>query len=453
MFGSVKRWTMKALGLSRLSMRRFRGWIMEPFTGAWQKNGAATLDDKDRILQSSAVYACVTGIAADISKMRIKLSRNKGGVWTEVTTNEKWLAVLKKPNHYQNRIKFIEQWIISKLLSGNAYILKKRDETGAVVALYPLDPQRVEPLVAEDGSIFYRLSSDAISLLPESQVIVPAREIIHDSAVSLWHPLLGTSPLSACALSATLGNKIHDTSIALFENKSLPGGVLSSPGIITKEQVESIKEQFEKNFGGKNVGKIAVLGGDMRFSPIQLTAEASQLIEQLKWTVEDIARAFHYPTFKLGAPLPPYAGNVEALIMTYYTDCLQTLIESLELNLDEGLELPADLGTELDLDNLMRMDTAALFDSNNKAVNGGWMKPNEARFRANYGKVEGGDTPYLQQQNYSLAALAKRDAREDPFGSAKPPAAEPPPVKQEDYITEEEKEILFEAEWRKEFAA
>jgi HK97 family phage portal protein len=451
MFNAVKQWTKKALSLARLSPRRFR-WIMEPFPGAWQRNGSPALDEKDRILQSSAVYACVTGIAADISKMRIKLSRNKSGIWTEVTSGEKWLAVLKKPNHYQNRIKFIEQWIISKLLSGNAYILKKRDEIGAVIALYPLDPQRVEPLVAEDGSIFYRLSSDAISLLTD-QVIVPASEIIHDSCVSLWHPLLGTSPLSACALSATLGNKIHDTSISLFENRSLPGGVLSSPGVITKEQVDSIKEQFEKNFGGKNVGKIAVLGGDMKFSTIQLTAEATQLIEQLKWTVEDIARAFHYPTFKLGAPLPPYAGNVEALIMTYYTDCLQTLVESLELCLDEGLELPADLGTELDLDNLRRMDTAALFDSNNKAITGGWMKPDEARFRVNLPKVTGGDTPYLQQQNYSLAALAKRDAKEDPFSSGKQPAADPPPAKQEDFLTQEEKEMLFEAEWRKEFAA
>ena len=289
-------------------------------------------------------------------------------------------------------------------------------------------------------------------------MIVPAREIIHDSMVSLWHPLIGTSPLTACAMSATLGNKIYDTSISLFENRSLPGGVLSSPGLITKEQVTSIKEQFEKNFGGKNVGKIAVLGGDMKFSPIQLTAEATQLIEQLKWTVGDIARAFHYPTFKLGEPLPPYAGNVEALIMTYYTDCLQTLVESLELCLDEGLELTPGLGTELDLDNLMRMDTAALFESNNKAINGGWMKPNEARFRANYDKVDGGDSPYLQQQNFSLAALAKRDAKEDPFGTTPKPAAPDPapataPTPAKEILSEAEKQLLFEAEWREVFAA
>jgi hypothetical protein len=39
--------------------------------------------------------------------------------------------------------------------------------------------------------------------------------------------------------------------------------------------------------------------------------------------------------------------------------------------------------------------------------------------------VKGGKSPYLQQQNYSLEALAKRDAQDDPFKPATPPA--PPP--------------------------
>ena len=92
----------------------------------------------------------------------------------------------------------------------------------------------------------------------------------------------------------------------------------------------------------------------------------------------------------MGAALPPYAGNVEALITDYYTACLQILIESLELSLDEGLELPRDMGTELDLDGLMRMDTLGLYEANLKAVGGGWMAPDEARFKANYKPVPGG---------------------------------------------------------------
>jgi hypothetical protein len=36
--------------------------------------------------------------------------------------------------------------------------------------------------------------------------------------------------------------------------------------------------------------------------------------------------------------------------------------------------------------------------------------------------VKGGESPMIQQQNFSLAALAKRDAKDDPFGTAPAPA-------------------------------
>ncbi len=410
-------------GLTAVGNRLQWWWgpVHEPFTGGWQESdfrhyyGHHRLDHHENLVRNSAVYACVTGIATDVAKMRIKLDQNDGGIWTEITTNSPWLPVLRKPNHYQNRIKFVEQWILSKLLQGNAFVLKQRDARGIVNAMYVLDPTRVTPLVADDGSVYYRLGQDNLSELTESSKVVPASEMIHDMMPALWHPLVGVPPLYACALSATASNRIQEHSITFFENRSLPGGMLTAPGVISDETANRLKEDFEKKYRGENLGRVIVAGSGLEFKSMAMTAENAQLAEQFKMSTEDVARAFHYPLFKLGGPLPPYAGNVEALIVSYYTDCLQSLIESLELSLDEGLSLPSNMGTELDLDNLMRMDTMALFESNNKAVGGGWLAPDEARFRANYGKVEGGNTPYLQQQNYSLAALAKRDAREDPF--------------------------------------
>jgi phage portal protein BeeE len=206
-----------------------------------------------------------------------------------------------------------------------------------------------------------------------------------------------------------------------------------------------------------------VLTGGMEFKEIQAAPKDTQLADILKLTVEEISRAFHYPIFKLGGAVPALAGNIESLITTYYTDCLQHLIESLELCLDEGLALPNGMGTEMDLDNLFRMDISALFDSNSKAVDGGWMKPDEARFRANLSAVPGGNTPYMQQQNFSLAALSKRDAKEDPFASNKPvktpaPAPQAPPPAPAAIASEDLEHIYAGEMWnqlekRKELAA
>lgn len=435
--------------------------IHEPFTGAWQRN--ITADPQTSILAFSAVFSCVTGIAGDVAKMRIKLTENVDGIFEEITTGSPWLPVLRKPNRYQNRIQFISDWIVSKLLYGNTYVLKERDARGIVNAMYVLNPLLVTPLVADDGSVYYRLGRDYLAGVSAENFdsdtpVVPASEIIHDRMCCLWHPLIGVPPIYACAVSATMGNRIQANSTNAFTNGSRPGGVLEAPGKITDETAARLKKAFEEQFSGPNVGRLAVLGDGLKFTPMTLTADKQQLKEQLDWTVEDVGRCFHYPTWKLGGAMPPYTSGPDAITTLYYTDCLQALIEALELCLDEGLELPPGKGTELDLDNLLRMDVTALFESNNKAVQGGWMKPDEARYRANLGKVKGGDTPYLQQQNYSLGALAKRDALADPFAASKPAASaspqpptppEAPPPKS---LDDETIELIADAVLRKELA-
>jgi phage portal protein BeeE len=155
----------------------------------------------------------------------------------------------------------------------------------------------------------------------------------------------------------------------------------------------------------------------------------AQLIDQLKWTAETVCSAFHVPAHMVGIGQPPTYNNIEALNQAYYSQCLQSLIESIELLLDEGLELPKPYGTEFDLDDLLRMDTATKVKAAADALKAGGMSPNEARKRYfGLGPTEGGESPYLQVQNYSLSALARRDQNSAPLtpGLDQPPAGPDP---------------------------
>jgi phage portal protein BeeE len=113
-------------------------------------------------------------------------------------------------------------------------------------------------------------------------------------------------------------------------------------------------------------------------------------------------------------------SDIEALQQDYYTQCLQILIEDMELCQDEGLALPQSFGTELDLDGLLRMDQATQIRTEAEAVKGMLKAPNESRKKLNLPPVTGGDTIYSQQQYFSLEALAKRDALPNPFVIDKP---------------------------------
>lgn len=422
--------------LSRSDMRGWFGVVREGFAGAFQAN--IEIDAPRDLLSFAGLFAPITLIAGDVGKLRIKLTKKtEAGIWEEIYENSPFLPVLRKPNHYQTRIQFIEHWMLSKLLYGNAYALKERDARGIVTALYILDPQRVKPLVTPTGDVYYELSADHLSGL-QGKLTVPAREIIHDRMNCLWHPLVGISPIYAAGLSATQGRKIQNNSASFFENMSRPGGMLTAPGTIDDPTALRLKTEFETNFSGSNLGRLFVGGDGLDFKSMAIPAEAAQLIEQLEWTAKDIARACGVPYFMVGGPAPAN-DTIEVETLRYYTQCIQKLLEQAESCLDEGLSLPAGYCTEFDVDGLVRMDTTAQAEAVGKLVGAGVMAPNEARKRFNLGPVAGGNTPYLQVQNYSLAALDKRDLKADPFATDKPapaaPAAPPPePAKQFDVL-------------------
>jgi HK97 family phage portal protein len=401
------------------------GWypiIREPFAGAWQRNVTINYDTAATF---HADFACKTLIARDIAKLRVKLvEEDDNDIWSE-TTNPAFSPVLRRPNDYQTRNQFWECWLLSKLSRGNTYVLKERDNRQVVVALHVLDPTRVQPLIADDESVFYRLSTDNLAGI-DTDVIVPAREIIHDRMNCLFHPLVGTPPVFASGLSSMLGINAQNASALLFENSSTPGGIITAPGNIDAVEQDRFKSEWEARFMRGNRGRVAILGGGLKYERVSMTNVEGQLIESLKWSAEVVCSVYHVPPYKVGVGALPSYNNVQALNVEYYSQALQSHIEEIEELLDYGLGLDGtSFGTEFDTETLLRMDTTTLVTTLRDAVGAGVMSPNEGRSKLDLKPVEGGESPYLQQQNYSLAALAKRDTQEDPF-APKTPALPPP---------------------------
>jgi len=418
------------------------GWyplIREPFAGAWQRNMEINIDTASSY---HADFACKTLIARDIAKLRVKLVEREDAasdIWSE-TANPAFSPVLRKPNSYQTRNQFFESWMLSKLSRGNTYVLKVRDNRNVVIALHVLDPTRVQPLVADDGSVFYRLNSDNMAGI-DDDIVVPAREIIHDRMNCLFHPLCGTPPVFASGLASMLGLNAQKASALLFENSSMPGGILTAPAEVSDQVAQSIKVKWEANFSKINLGRVAILDNGMKYEKIAMTNVEGQMVESLKWSAEVVASVYHVPPYKIGVGALPSYNNIQALSLEYYSQGLQAHLEEIEELLDYELGLGGygtGLGTQFDTDNLLRMDSVTAITAIRDAIGAGVMSPNEGRAKLDLKPKPGGESPYLQEQNYSLAALAKRDAQEDPWAS-KTPAMPPPAVEPEPEEPEEEK--------------
>jgi HK97 family phage portal protein len=403
------------------------GWmslISEPFAGAWQRNLEI---NPTTVLSFHAVFSCISLIASDISKMPLRLMRrDSNGIWKENNSGTP-ARIYRRPNAFQNRMQFFECWLNSKLCHGNTVVLKIRNTRGDITELRILDWNKVTPLVADDGSVFYQINPDNMTGV-DASVTVPAREVIHDRFNCLFHPLIGLSPIYAAGLAAMQGHHIQENSAHFFRNGSKPSGVIEVPGTITEDNARKLKANWDTGYTGENAGKTGLLSNGAKYNPISMSADDAKVVEQLQMSEKVVCSTFHVPAYKAGVGDLPSYDNIEALEQQYYSQCLQTLIESIELLLDEAFELEDDAGTEFDVSALLRMDSERRIKTLGEGVKNTILTPNEARRSENLPPVTGGDELYLQQQNFSLGALARRDASDDPFGKK---SAAPQPVSDE----------------------
>lgn len=414
------------------------GVVRESYTGAWQRNVEIRADTA---LSYYAVFACLRLVSTDMGKMTLRLVEESDGIWKPTDSNA-FSPVLRKPNHYQTISKFVEYWILSKLMNGNTYVLLKRDNRGGigqgnVTAMHVLEPSRVKPLVTETGDVYYEILRDDLSGQRDERIIVRASEIIHDTYITPFHPLIGISPIYACGLSAMHGLTIQNNSKDFFSNGANPGGILTAPGFIADETARRLLETVNS----KKAGDTLIAGDGLTFEKFTMTAVDAQLIDQLRMTAEHVCSAYGVPPYLVDiGPPPPYA-NFEPLLLKYHSQCIQSLTVNFEKSLEKGLGLTEKiegrtLGTELDIDDLIWMDTMTRGEAAVKSD--GKLSIDEQRKKFyGLGPTKGGSSPMVQQQNYSLEALAERDADKPfskPVAPAAPVAAEPTEDEDDDAV-------------------
>lgn len=404
----------------------------ESFSGAWQRGIQVPVQNA---LTHPTFWACVTLIASDIAKGGLALVQEQANGITEDVENAAFSPVLRQPNHYQNRIQFIEYWILSKLCHGNTYALKVRDKRNVVTDLYLLNATTVRPMVGPSGEVFYSIGQDVLNGVDEASVVVPAREIIHDRFNTMYHPLCGLSPVYASGHAALQALKVMSNATKLAQQGFRPGGVVTAATPISADNAKKFEDMWEAQYSGpEHIGRVVFLGGGLKFEkPPVMTAVDAQVIDQLKWDDEKVCSTLKVPPYMVGVGPPPNYNNIEALNQQYYSQCLQILIESLELCLEEGLgTLEAGYEIEYDIDALLRMDSATKMKAVTDGVKGGIYTPNEGRKKFNKKPLEGGDTVYLQDQDHSLEYLSNRDALAIANPQLPPtvtPPPPPPPVK------------------------
>lgn len=407
--------------------------IQEPIKNGWQRNISAR---KESPTKNFAFFSCITVSSNSIANLPMVLTKKQAdGTWQK-TENKKYewlLKLLNRPNPNQSTFQFLNRLGLNIQQSGNAYAWIERGTRGTIKNLWILPSGTTTLKVAPDGEVFYSVMQNDLSGL--GSVTLPASEILHFRINCLFFDLLGVAPLHAAAIHAAHGIEMFNTSYDFYKNMAQPSGILTAPEGISTDEARRIKEEFEANKAARH-GSVVVMGDGLTYTPVNVSAADQQLIELMKFNAEAICSCFHIPPYKILGNAPTY-NNVEALTLEYYNNALKFIINEIEQVLNYGLNVNENFGEDLwiklDVEDFLSMDTTTRYNAYNNAIKGGWMTPNEARLKEDLAALNGGDTVYMQQQNYSLEALANRDATN--------PLVAPPETEVVEVVEENEEEI------------
>jgi len=309
---------------------------------------------------------------------------------------------LHQPNDYQTRSDFILNLVKAILMDGNAYVLGQRNARGEFVALHLMPSKSTQPYIEpETKAIFYGVGENP--MLGDFDVMVPSREIMHIRLHTPAHPLIGVSPITNAASSIAANAAITNHQAAFFNNMSRPSGVLSTDMKLNADQMIQLRNAWEHQSKNMNSGGIPILGSGIKWEPMSIDSQDSQLIQAFQMSIEDVARAFRVPLPLVGDYRNSTYNNVEQLISAWLATGLGFLLEHIETSFDKFFGLPRGQFTEFDVDSLLRTDFQTRIDGYTRAIQQGLMTPNEARAKmGGLPSVDNGDVVYAQAQMQPL---------------------------------------------------
>ncbi len=289
--------------------------------------------------------------------------------------------LLRQPAPATTQANLIGQTVAHLGLYGNAYLGLFRDAEGKVEQLALLHPDRVTPELRAGVPVY--TVNDGRGRQSEHGV----DDIIHVRALST-DGLVGLSPVRQCRIALGLSQSLAEHAAMFFESGARPTGVLKVPAG-SGDALERVSAAWtNRQAGTRNAHRIAVVSGDVEFTPITGPLDDLQFVEQRHLSTAEIARIFRIPPFMLGASSGDSMtySSTEMQSLAFVTYSLRPHLVLIEQAISEHPDLcPGALYVEFLLDALLRADSRTRSEVYTAALNPetGYMTRAEVRAREN----------------------------------------------------------------------
>ncbi len=360
--------------------------------------GAGTLG----AMRLSTVNRCIEILSDSLGKLPIYVAERSTRIRMADHPLNECLTI--RPNEAQTPTVAKKMVEANRNCGGNGYELVIRDSTSLrPVELLPVPHELVTPWLDRNGHLWYTL----VHPFTGEPMTVHRMDMLHTMAYT-HSGYQGISVLSRASEVIAAASAAQQYNKSFYANGSQPSGVLEVEtdlgGYVEIELADGRKERVSKkelvrrewertHTGPTNAQRVAILDYGLKYRPISISNKDAQFVEQSALSVQDIARFFGVPLYKLQAGKQSYNSNEQNAI-EYIVSTLHPIITQYEDELSYKL-LPLGeakkLRVRINMMAELKGDFSARANWYRTLIDSGVFSVNDVRALEDLPDVEGGD--------------------------------------------------------------
>lgn len=373
----------------------------------------------ENIYSSDIVQSIIDCIVSEMTKLNPQHIRRIGRDTVPISDNLQ--EILNNPNELMSKADFISKIIWNLFLNYNSIIypvyeiIKRKDGSTnkKYIALYPLQPSKIEMLQDEQGELYIRMTFKNQKVLT-----LPYSEVIHIRYKYSFNEYLGGNaqgqPDNEALLKLlSMNNNMMEGVLNAMKTSFKIDGFVKAPAYLSEEEKGEMMAEFEKQFSENKSGLMG-LDAKAEFVPVNKKIQAVDP-ETLKFIDNRILRNY-------GVSLPILTGDyTKAQYQAFYQKKLEPLIVTISQAFTKCLftEREKQIGHEIVFmpKALIFMDTSQIIEAIRILGDAGELYSNEKRIALGLEPLEELQGVRMQSLNYVNVEIAKNYQLKDSQGT------------------------------------
>lgn len=348
-----------------------------------------------------AVANAVQLISEAVASLDISVKQILGSAETEVPGHPLLTLLRGEANDWTTGFEMVRQIVMDALMS----------DAGGMVWVNRVNGEARELIRYRSGMLNFVLDADT----GERHYRLSDRPLIARDVIHLLPPL-GRAPLTLAREAIGIAVALDRHAAKLFTRGARPSGALLIPKGMAEDAVKAARAAWRTVHEGEEQGRTAILFDGMTFEPFTFSSTDAQFLENRKFQIEEIGRAFNIPAPMIGALDRATWSNSEQKGREFLSYTLEPWLLALEGALGRALlsdeERRSGHVIRFDRDDLTRADLATRATTINSLISSRTINPNEGRHWIGLPPREGGNE--FLNPNISASAAPRATTEDKP---------------------------------------